>query len=254
LGQGLKIKYKMAKVESLRVELLSYTQDPEQNVVAGIRQCYSKVGAEELKEKTTQETRERLISQVIGSGHTSTVEHASFTFGIEGISRACSHQLVRHRIASFSQQSQRYVDLSKEELGYILPPTIAADEKQKEKYTQVMEELEKKYKELIESGVKPEDARYILPNACQTKMVVTMNARSLLNFFQERTCQRAQWEIRALANQMLEKVKPVAPKIFENAGPTCRSQGICWEGDMSCGRWKSIPGAMLKSRIKNETR
>lgn len=244
----------MAKTDKLKVELLAYTQDPEQNVVAAVRQCYSKVGAGELKEKTNQETKERLIGQVVESGHTSTIEHASFTFGIEGISRACSHQLVRHRMASYSQQSQRYVDLSKEELGYIMPPTIAVDKKQKEKFAKVMEDLEIKYKELIESGVKPEDARYILPNACQTKIVVTMNARSLLNFFQERTCQRAQWEIRALANEMLAKVKLVAPKIFENAGPTCKSQGICWEGGMSCGLWKTIPGAILKSRVKDEKR
>jgi thymidylate synthase (FAD) len=221
-------------------------------VVAGIRQCYSKVSAEELKEKTNEETRNRLIEQVIGSGHTSTIEHASFTFGIEGISRACSHQLVRHRIASYSQQSQRYVDLSKDDLGYIIPPSIANDDEKSEKYKKVMETLEAKYKELIDSGVKPEDARYILPNACQTKIVMTMNARSLLNFFQERTCQRAQWEIRALANEMLKKVQPVAPKIFKNAGPTCRSQGICWEGNMSCGLWKTIKGSELKTRVKNE--
>jgi thymidylate synthase (FAD) len=242
----------MAKQELLKVELLSYTADPEQNVVAGIRQCYSKVGAEELKEKTNEETRNRLIEQVIGSGHTSTIEHASFTFGIEGISRACSHQLVRHRIASYSQQSQRYVDLSKEELGYIEPPSIAGDEEKSKEFKKVMEILEGEYKKLIEKGVKPEDARYILPNACQTKIVVTMNSRSLLNFFQERTCQRAQWEIRNMANEMLKKVQPVAPKIFKNAGPTCRSQGICWEGDMSCGLWKTIKGAELKTRIKND--
>lgn len=242
----------MAKVGKLNVVLLSYTQDPEQNVVAGIRQCYSAIGAAELKEKTSEEVRNRLIDQVIGSGHTSTVEHASFTFAVEGISRACSHQLVRHRIASYSQQSQRYVDLSKSELGYITPPSIMENKEREKKYKEVMELLEEKYKELIEGGVKPEDARYILPNACQTKIVISMNARSLLNFFQERTCQRAQWEIRAMANKMLEEVKRVAPKIFENAGPTCKSQRICWEGNMSCGLWKTIKGAELKSRIKND--
>lgn len=242
----------MAKVQKLKVVLLSYTKDPEQNVVAGIRQCYSAIGATELKEKTNQEIRDRLIDQVVGSGHTSTVEHASFTFAIEGISRACSHQLVRHRMASYSQQSQRYVDLSKSELEYIMPPSIMGDKSKEKKYKEVMNLLEKKYKELIESGVKPEDARYILPNACQTKIVVTMNARSLLNFFQERTCQRAQWEIRIMANKMLQEVKKIAPKIFENAGPTCRSIGICWEGNLSCGLWKTIKGAELKTRIKDD--
>lgn len=242
----------MAKKDKLKVSLLSYTKDPEQNIVAAIRQCYSQVGAKELKEKTSKETRERLINQIIESGHTSTIEHASFTFAVEGISRACSHQLVRHRIASYSQQSQRYVDLSKTDLGYITPPSVMADKKIEKKYKEVMELLEDKYRELIENGVKPEDARYILPNACQTKIVITMNARSLLNFFQERTCQRAQWEIRNMANEMLKQVKKVAPKIFEYAGPTCKSQGICWEGNLSCGLWKTIKGAELKTRIKDD--
>lgn len=240
----------MAKEEKIKVILLSHTLNPEQNVVAAIRQCYSAVGAEELKEKTTEETRNRLINQVVESGHTSTIEHAVFTFAIEGISRACSHQLVRHRIASFSQQSQRYVDLSKNDLGYIVPPEIKKDKKLLEKYQRTMDLIESEYRSLIKDGVKPEDARFILPNACQTKIVVTMNARSLLNFFRERCCIRAQWEIRTLSNMMLSEVKKVAPKIFENAGASCISEGICWEGSMSCGLWKSIKGAELKSRLK----
>lgn len=240
----------MAKEEKIKVILLSHTLDPEQNVVAAIRQCYSAVGAEELKEKTTEETRNRLINQVVESGHTSTIEHAVFTFAIEGISRACSHQLVRHRIASFSQQSQRYVDLSKSDLGYIVPPEIKKDKKLLEKYQKTMDLIESEYRSLIKDGVKPEDARFILPNACQTKIVVTMNARSLLNFFRERCCIRAQWEIRLLSNLMLAEVKKVAPKIFENAGASCISEGICWEGNMSCGLWKTIKGAELKSRLK----
>ena len=240
----------MAKAEKLNVVLISHTIDPEQVVVAGIRQCYSAVGAAELKEKTSEETRNRLIDQVVESGHVSTIEHAFFNFAVEGISRACSHQLVRHRIASYSQQSQRYVDLSKSELGYIMPPSIESNKDLSEKYKGVMEKIEKEYKELIASGVKAEDARFVLPNACQTKIMVSMNARSLLNFFQERTCQRAQWEIRDLANKMLEQVKEIAPKIFENAGPTCKSQGVCWEGNMSCGLWKTIEDSELKTRKK----
>ena len=239
----------MAREDKLKVVLLSHTIDPEQNVVAAIRQCYSAVGAEELKEKTKKEVRERLINQVVESGHTSTVEHATFTFAIEGISRACSHQLVRHRMASFSQQSQRYVDLSKSDLGYIVPPEIKKDKKLFKKYSEVMDLIEKEYRELVKSGVKPEDARFVLPNACQTKVVVTMDARSLLNFFRERCCLRAQWEIRALANKMLAEVKKTAPKIFENAGASCMSEGICWEGNLSCGLWEKIKGAELKSRL-----
>jgi thymidylate synthase (FAD) len=242
----------MAKEDRLKVELLGYTSDPEQNVVAAIRQCYASVGAQELKEKTSEEVKNRLINQVVESGHTSTIEHATFTFAIEGISRACSHQLVRHRIASFSQQSQRYVDLSKSELGYIVPPEIKNNKKLFEKYKKAMDLIEEEYRNLVKNGVKPEDARFVLPNACQTKIVVTMNARSLLNFFRERCCLRAQWEIRALANTMLVEVKKVAPKIFENAGASCISEGICWEGNMSCGLWKTIKGAELKSRLKEE--
>jgi thymidylate synthase (FAD) len=242
----------MAKEDKLKVELLGYTSDPEQNVVAAIRQCYSAVGAEELKKKTSKEVKDRLINQVVESGHTSTVEHAVFTFAIKGISRACSHQLVRHRIASFSQQSQRYVDLGKNDLGYIVPPEIKKDKKLLEKYKRVMDLIEKEYRDLVKSGVKPEDARFILPNACQTKIVVTMNARSLLNFFRERCCFRAQWEIRGLANKMLVEVRKVAPKIFENAGASCISTGICWEGNLSCGLWKNIRGAELKSRLKEK--
>ncbi len=242
----------MAKEEKIKVVLLGYTSDPEQNVVSAIRQCYSAVGAEELKEKTKEEVKDRLINQVVESGHTSTVEHAVFTFAIEGISRACSHQLVRHRMASYSMQSQRYVDLSKSELGYIVPPEIKRDKKMSEKYKKAIEGIEKEYKELVKAGVKPEDARFILPNACQTKIVVTMNARSLLNFFRERCCLRAQWEIKALADKMLSEVKKVAPKIFEYAGPSCISEGICWEGNLSCGLWKTIKGAELKSRLKTK--
>ena len=240
----------MAKEDKLVVKLLSHTIDPEQNVVAAIRQCYSGIGAKELKKKTNKETRDRLIDQIVESGHTSTVEHANFTFAIEGISRACSHQLVRHRMASYSQQSQRYVDLSKTDLKYIVPPMIKADKELNKKYKKVMNLIEKEYNILVKAGVKPEDARFILPNACQTKIVVTMNARSLLNFFRERCCVRAQWEIRILANEMLKQVKKVAPKIFEYAGPSCVETGICWEGNLSCGLWKNIKGGELRTRLK----
>ena len=239
----------MAKEDKLKVELLAYTSDPEQNVVAAIRQCYSSVGAEELKEKTKKEVRERLINQVVESGHTSTIEHAVFTFAIEGISRACSHQLVRHRIASFSQQSQRYVDLSRNRLNYITPPMLTGNKEIEKEYKKTMKLIEAQYKKMIELGIKPEDARYILPNACETKIVVTMNARSLHNFFRERCCTRAQWEIRQLANLMLKEVKKIAPIIFQNAGPTCETEKICWEGKMSCGKWQNIKGAQLLSRI-----
>jgi thymidylate synthase (FAD) len=233
----------------IKVKLIGYTKDPEQNVTAAIRQCYSAVGASDIKKKVDKNTMDRLIKQVIGSGHTSTIEHASFTFAIEGVSRALTHQLVRHRIASFSHQSQRYVDLSKDKLVFITPPTIKGDKKIEKEYKKTMKLIEAQYGKMIELGIKPEDARYILPNACETKIVVTMNARSLHNFFRERCCSRAQWEIRQMANIMLKEVKKVAPIIFQNAGPTCETEKVCWEGKMNCGKYKTIKNAELKSRI-----
>jgi len=238
----------MSKRVGLKVELLGYTRQPEQNVAAAIRQCYAPVGAADLKKRIDSKTRKRLIGQVLASGHTSTIEHASFTFAIEGISRSCSHQLVRHRIASFSQQSQRYVSLAKGGLRFIIPPKIARNSALKQRFTRTMKRIEREYLQLLKEGVEVEDARFILPNACETKIVVTMNARSLHNFFRLRCCQRAQWEIRALAWEMLRLVKKVAPDLFAKAGPSCETEKICWEGKFSCGAWKKIKGAQLKNR------
>ncbi len=237
----------MPKEQKLKVILLSYTKNPEEAVAAAIRQCYSPVGAEDLLKKTSQETRERLIKQIISSGHTSTIEHASFTFAIEGISRACSHQLVRHRLASYSQQSQRYVRPA-ESLSYIIPPQIKKNAKTEKVFLKSLEKAENSYQRLVSLGVEKEDARFVLPNACETKIVVTMNARELHNFFRLRCCQRAQWEIRVLAWEMLRLVKKVAPTLFANAGPSCQTEKICWEGKMSCGQWKKIPGAEVRER------
>ena len=233
----------MIKQDRLKVELLSSTQDPEQNVVAAIRQCYSQVGAKEIKQKTDKETRERLIRQVINSGHTSTLEHASFTFSIEGVSRVTEIQLIRHRIGcSYSIQSGRYVKRGNAQ--YVIPPAIlGGDKKILKKVRDHFDDTQKLYNELIDLGVKAEDARYCQPQSLKTKIVVTMNIRALLHFFELRCCKRAQWEIQHLANEMLKIVKNKAPTIFENAGPSCISSG---------GLWKTIKGAELKSRIKND--
>jgi len=234
----------------LKVKLLAFTKNPQKVVAAAIRQCYSAVGASDLIQKIPLEKQKELIKMVLGSGHTSTLEHASFTFAIEGISRACSHQLVRHRLASYSQQSQRYVDLTKKGIKFVVPTSISQDKEKFALFKKQMENSEKIYAQLLEKGANPEDARFVLPNACETKIVVTMNARELLHFFELRLCQRAQWEIRAMAEKMLELVKKVAPEIFNFAGPTCETQKICWEGERTCGKWKKIKGAVLKSRIK----
>jgi len=232
----------------IKVTLLSHTMNPENTVQSAIKQCYSPKGGSELLDESKKKLNKNLISQVISSGHRSTIEHASFTFAIEGISRACTHQLVRHRIASYSHQSQRYVKVKDGDFEFITPPSIASDPEKKKQYDDTMKQIGKLYEELTDKGIKAEDARFLLPNAAETKIVVTMNARALLNFFQERLCTRAQWEIRQLAQKMLKEVSKKAPEIFKFAGATCETEKICWEGKMSCGKWKTIEGAELRSR------
>jgi thymidylate synthase (FAD) len=217
----------------MNVKLIRYTPEPEKLVAIAARLCYSPVGVEELDKQLDDEAAKKLIKFVIKSGHLSTTEHAYFTFAIEGISRALSHQLVRHRIASFNQQSQRYVKF-KENYEYITPDSIKLNEKINEKYKKFVEDIHKFYEEMLNEGIEAEDARYILPNSSETKMIVTMNARELLHFFTVRCCNRAQTEIRRLAIEMLKNVKKVAPVIFENAGPNCL-RGPCPEGKFTCG-------------------
>ena len=226
----------------LHVELLYHTPAPEKACAAAARQCYSPRGASELMQALSDEEATRLVRQVVKSGHHSVLEHASFTFAAEGISRACTHQLVRHRLASYSQQSQRYVKAK--DFNYIVPQSVKAKGKERQ-FADFMAAAAALYAELGEAGIDKEDARFVLPNACETKIVITMNSRELLHFFEKRTCSRAQWEIRALAGEMLRLCKEKAPIIFENAGPSCVSRLECREGKMSCGRWKSIQGARL---------
>lgn len=218
----------------MKVKLIKYTPEPERAVAMSARLCYSAVGAEELEQSMSEAQVDKLIKKLSDMGHLSTFEHVSFTFAIEGISRVLTHQLVRHRIASYSQQSQRYV--AEHGFEYIVPPTIADKPEAKMKYDALMRQVQQIYDELLELGVHQEDARYILANATETKIVVTMNARSLLHFFEKRCCQRAQWEIRNLANAMLAEVQAVAPRLFVKAGPACVATGYCPEGPMSCGR------------------
>ncbi|RMG67201.1 MAG: FAD-dependent thymidylate synthase [Nitrospirae bacterium] len=230
----------------LKVLLLRHTPEPEETVAMAAKLCYSPSDIESLKEKIAKKDQKQFVKRLMAMGHMSPVEHPSFTFAIEGISRACSHQLVRHRIASYSQQSQRYVS---EEAGfdYVIPPSIKEDPELMEYYNDFMQRAQEAYnfivKRLNERGLKGEsanqDARFVLPNACETKIIVTMNARELLHFFRQRCCLRAQWEIRAMAEEMLKLVKRVAPVIFEKAGPGCIS-GPCPEGEYSCGKIKEV--------------
>ena len=218
----------------MKVKLIRHTPEPEKLIAIAARLCYSPVGVEDLDKQLNMEAARKLVKFVIKSGHLSTIEHVYFTFGIEGISRVLSHQLVRHRIASFNQQSQRYVKF-KENYEYIVPDLIKQNKEINKKYKSFISDIHKFYEEMINSGIDAEDARYILPNSSETKMIVTMNARELLHFFTVRCCKRAQAEIRELATLMLKDVKKVAPVIFENAGPNCL-RTLCPEGKYSCGK------------------
>ncbi|MBQ1877026.1 MAG: FAD-dependent thymidylate synthase [Selenomonas sp.] len=222
----------------LKVTLLEHTPDPERVVAMAARLCYSSSGAAELAEKLSDERVKEMVEKIVKLGHASCLEHVSFTFGIEGVSRVLTHQLVRHRIASYDQQSQRYV--AAHGFQYITPPTIAEKPEAKAKFDALMQKIRATYDELTEMGVPKEDARYVLANAAETKILVTMNARTLLHFFNLRCCNRAQWEIRAMAYEMLRLVKEVAPTLFYNAGASCVNTGRCPEGAMTCGKFSEM--------------
>ena len=223
----------------MKVSLLQHTPEPERTVALAAKLCYSSAAIGELHEKLSNADITEFLAKIMSLGHQSVLEHVSFTFGIEGISRACSHQLVRHRLASYSQQSQRYVTFKGNEFPLVAPATIASSQKRLEIFTKAIEATATAYRQLVDDGVPAEDARFILPNATETKIIVTMNARELLHFFELRCCERAQWEIRAMAIEMLRIVKPAAPVIFSSAGPGCLL-GPCPEGTMACGMAKEV--------------
>lgn len=241
----------------LKVELISHTPQPEKLVAMSAKLCYSPCSINETGDKLTDENISSFVKSLAEMEHESPLEHISFTFGIEGVSRACLAQLTRHRIASYSVQSQRYV--REAQFEYIIPPEIENCKEAAEEFITAMEEdqrhydkisgiLKQKYiKEFVESGMEMkmaqrsaekkaiEDARFVLPNACETKIICTFNARSLINLFSHRCCNRAQWEIREMSMQMLRLVFKKAPNVFKNAGPSC-IKGRCSEGKMSCGK------------------
>lgn len=244
----------------MKVTLLQHTPEPEKLVAAAASLCYSKAGADKLMENLTQESVEKFLNRLMSMGHASPIEHSSFTFAIEGVSKSLTHQLVRHRIASYSQKSQRYV--TEGQFQYVIPPKIKglpdceqvfveAMENAQYAYDVIAEKLTQKHVDkLMSEGMSEkkaknmaekkaiEDARYVLPNACETKIVMTMNTRTLLHFFNQRCCDRAQWEIRELAYEMLSKCKEVAPLLFKYAGAPCIN-GSCPESTMSCGNPKN---------------
>lgn len=216
----------------IKCKLISHTPEPEKVVSIAAKLCYSKSDVDGLITGVlTGNDTEKFIDKLKGMGHESPLEHVSFTFAIEGVSRTLTHQLVRHRIASYSQKSQRYV--SENDFEYIVPPSIANGAGVL-LYDKLMKQIKQTYTLLVNMNIPKEDARYVLPNATETKIIVTMNARSLFNFFSLRCCTHAQWEIRQLANLMLIEVQKVAPILFKNAGASCK-KGYCPEGERSCG-------------------
>lgn len=296
----------------LKVSLLSYTPNPEEVVASSAKLCYSPVGIDDILEKQSKENVAKFIQKLISFGHLSPFEHISFTFAVEGVSRTLTHQLVRHRIASYSQQSQRYV--RENQFEYIIPPAIKNNKRARKVFIEHMEASQKAYDDIIielmfeemkksdkydkwckevaeyteiddgdgdwcvnisykdmcdgeDSSVllgyfdmfeesfpndfrkiekkAIEDARYVFPNATETKIILTMNARSLMHFFETRCCNRAQWEIRTLADKMLVEVLKIAPNIFLHSGAPC-TFGKCPEGKMSCGNPRAIEDIMGK--------
>ena len=229
--------------KTLQVTLLTHTPQPEKVCALAARTCYSALEMEELQSRVSQQEQGEFLKRVLASGHDSILEHASFTFTVQGVSRALLAQLTRHRIASFSVQSQRYVSLA-EGFGYIVPPRIAALGPQaRAEFEGQMAQMQAWYaawQEKLGAGEGAnEDARFVLPNACETHITFTMNARELLHFFSLRCCTRAQWEIRALAAQMLRLCKEAAPVIFSSAWPGCL-RGVCPEGAKSCGQAQTV--------------
>ena len=243
------------------VYLLTYTPNPEFSVASAAKLCYSSSDISNLRQNLTEEKAAQFVEMLSEIGHESPIEHASFTFGIEGVSRSLLAQITRHRMASFSVKSQRYVREGAFE--YVTPPEIEKIPEAKAIYDEIMKEDQKRYDALAavlkEKHIKTfmdegkdektatrlaekkaiEDARFVLPNACETQMIVTMNARQLMNFFKHRCCNRAQWEIKDVADQMLALVLKVAPNLFKNAGPSCVN-GPCPEGKMTCGKYKEV--------------
>jgi thymidylate synthase (FAD) len=214
----------------LKVKLLRQTDGSELLCGAAASTTIKSGRPSEILEKLDPETAKRRIRQVTGYGHTSVIEHAYFTFSIEDVSRAMTHQLVRHRIASYTQQSQRYVTYDTIE-RYVTPPSINENSGAKKIFDETLEKISDAYRELLKT-VPKEDARFILPNAAKTNIIVTMNARELRHFFNLRCCARAQWEIREVAIEMLKQAKKAAPTLFENSGPSCVELGYCPEGKM----------------------
>jgi len=218
----------------MKVVLVGQTPDAERLVAAAARLCHAEAPPDELLAAMGIEEIRSFLGRLTRLGHYSPFEHASFTFAVSGVSRALTHELVRHRIASYTQRSQRY--LNESGFAFVTPPSIEANPEAAPVFARAMAGLQHDYAHLLNLGIPREDARFVLPNACTSQLVLTMNARSLRNFFSLRCCARAQWEIRTLARQMLALARETAPGLFLQAGPPCEAEGVCHQGELGCGR------------------
>lgn len=249
------------KIATPNVVLLSHTPNPEELIYTAARQCYSAMTGEDIQKQiaegsVSKEKVDELLRRVIFSGHTSVAEHATFTFAISGVSRNFTHQFVRHRIASHSQQSQCYVN--SDGFQSVVPFRIKSSERATALYLKHAEECNRVYNELInilveeghDAGKCAEDARYILHSGIETKIIATFNARSLFNFFAHRCCMRAMNETRKVADMMMKLVTDIAPTLFETTGAPCEFSGFCPELEkFSCGRYPSIHSDPVKSAM-----
>jgi len=235
------------------VELLAYSPDPERVVAVAARRSYSRHPAKELWDELGDEEVSELLYRVIRQRHLSVLEHVHFTFAVEGVSRALSHQLVRHRIASYTQQSQQRA--SEQHFEFVVPPEIEDDPVLVREFQETMNNLGTAYQRMLDKGVKKGLARYVLPNACTTKLIMTMNARSLFNLISQRICGVEEWEFRTVATKIHEVLMTVAPNIFKYAGPPCVTELVCYEGENGerCGRYRMIPGAVLRNGFRKTT-
>lgn len=234
----------------MKVKLLAYTPNSDRIAAASAFSTINEEGASKLIETVDDDKMRKVLKSIVDRGHHSVIEHASFTFSVEGVSRACTHQLVRHRIASYSQQSQRYVKYDNP--AFVTPHTIEKNGDAKKIFDASLGRMLGDYKKLLGMGIPAEDARFLLPNATPTNIVITMNARELMHFFALRCCYRAQWEIREMADAMLKEAKKAAPAIFENAGPSCVRLGFCPEKNSMSDYCKSVGVEKIKEEYKSK--
>ncbi len=233
---------------SINVEIVGYTPNPEVTVAIAARACFSDEDYYSIEGHLSEHDVERILATVIAKGHHSVLEHASFTFAISGISRVVSHQLVRHRIASYSQLSQQRSDAST--LDFVVPPDIRRAPHLAAEYRDLMVGCQEFYNRLVEDGIPLGTARYVLPSSFTTRIVMTMNARSLFNLIAQRECAAEEWEFRQLATLIHRQLMTVAPGIFRYAGTECETHGICPEGEvgLDCGRTSKTGAAVENTR------